>query len=241
MVKTIITLLALYSILAYSAIALFIFSDPAGDPNGKGIIIMGGLLILFWCVIGGAIMHQNKKRFKAFFERIPLNWQYKFVLFATCFAMMEEVVTVSITNIVPRILNLPMDIVHITASANYFHTIFGHSVIIFVGFFIAWGWLLKRYSFTTFEIFICAGIVGTFGEVLVSGPQTAIAGFWFFVYGLMVYLPAYSIPKNIVLPRPRWYQYPLAIILPILMAIPMSLLASLYRSFFDGVYFPGVF
>jgi hypothetical protein len=58
-------------------------------------------------------------------------------------------------------------------------------------------------------------------------------GFWVFVYGLMVYLPA--CPAKL----PRWWCYPLAIFLPfpfVVLAAPVVLL----RQWLGIEFWPGV-
>jgi hypothetical protein len=55
-------------------------------------------------------------------------------------------------------------------------------------------------------------------------PGSLIAGFWFFIYGLMVYLPAYSLPTDRGAGRPHLKQYVLAYFLPLGCAIPVAVL-----------------
>jgi hypothetical protein len=50
----------------------------------------------------------------------------------------------------------------------------------------------------------------------------AQAPFWIFVYGLMVWLPAASLPVRNEAKRPGWWAYPLAVILPFVFAIPVA-------------------
>jgi hypothetical protein len=69
------------------------------------------------------------------------------------------------------------------------------------------------------------GLLGTIAETT-FGLGALISGFWFFVYGLMVYLPAYALPPRETVP-PRWWHYILAIVLPFLMMVPWGLLYML--------------
>jgi hypothetical protein len=55
------------------------------------------------------------------------------------------------------------------------------------------------------------GVNGVVAELLIGGPALVMAPFWVFVYGLMIYLPAYSFPTKVETPTPRWFHYPLAI------------------------------
>jgi hypothetical protein len=45
---------------------------------------------------------------------------------------------------------------------------------------------------------------------------------WTFVYGLMVFLPAYTIPAERGARPARWWHFPLAVVLPIVFSIPVA-------------------
>lgn len=49
---------------------------------------------------------------------------------------------------------------------------------------------------TNTTYFCSNGLVGSLSEGLYSGPQNFLAGYWFFIYGLMVYLPATCLPAQ---------------------------------------------
>jgi len=58
-------------------------------------------------------------------------------------------------------------------------------------------------------------------------PSDLIGGFWVFLYGLMVYLPASTVPEDRPAKPPRWWCYPLAVFLPfpcVVLAAPVVLL-----------------
>jgi len=173
----------------------------------RAILGMGWGLITLWILAGGSLMYLFRDRLKAILERSPLNWKISFFLLATLLAMCEEAVTTSMTNCAPLFGVKPGE-AYITASANYFDVIFCHSVVTFLPAFAAWAWLLARYDFSPFEVFLCFGIYGTLGESLYGGFQNlAEAGLWIFVYGLMVYLPAYVFADHRGRRRVSWPQY----------------------------------
>ena len=71
-----------------------------------------------------------------------------------------------------------------------------------------------------YNVFLLFGITGSLGEGSIN-PISLFGGFWVFVYGLMVYLPACTVPAD----RGGealacWWHYPMAIFLPLLAAIP---------------------
>ena len=134
---------------------------------------------------------------------------------------------------------VPVGQAYITASANYLDVILGHSVIVFVPMFAAWAWLLSRYDFRPAEVFLLFGLTGTLAETGTFGTQNlAMAGFWVWVYGLMVWLPAYALPGKPALPRPRPWHYLLALILPIACAIPVALIVMRLHPM--SVHFPPI-
>ena len=66
-----------------------------------------------------------------------------------------------------------------------------------------------------------------------------LGGFWVFVYGLMVYLPACTVPQDRPAKPPRWWSYPLAVVLPfpfVVLAAPVVLL----REWLGIEFLPGV-
>jgi hypothetical protein len=153
--------------------------------------------------------------------KIPLDWRLKFIAFATVLALAEEAVTTGMTNLAP-LFGVKLGEVAITASADYIEVVTRHSVIIFIPMFIAWAWLLSRYKFSPGSVFILWGLTGTLAETISFGLQNLLdAGFWVFVYGLMVYLPAYTIPEDRGASAPKAYHYPLAVLAPIFLLVPL--------------------
>ena len=70
-------------------------------------------------------------------------------------------------------------------------------------------------------------------------PANLIGSFWVFVYGLMVYLPACTVPEDRGAKPTRWWHYPLAVVLPLLAAVPVALLVVLVRQWLGIELFPG--
>jgi hypothetical protein len=196
----------------------------APDPVTRAITGMALGLFLFWIVLGGALSLLLRNRVRSVLSRFDAHWRIAFVLFATLLALLEEAVTTMMTNAAP-LWGVPVGKAYITASANYLEVVLYHSVIVFVPMFIAWAWLLKRYAFSSAAVFVLYGCAGTLAETLSFGAQNLVAlGFWVYVYGLMVYLPACAIPPGHGARKPGVWACLLALILPILVAIPVALI-----------------
>ena len=196
-------------------------AEGGGAAAARGIARMALGLLVVWVGVGGSLLYYFRNAIRECVRAIPFDWRVKFVLFATLLACLEEAVTVSLTNMAP-LFGAKIGEAFITASANYFDVIFFHSVIVFVPMFIAWALILQRYDFKPFSVLVLFGIMGTIGEATIIGP-TAFIGFpmWLLVYGLMVYLPAYSIPENRGARKVLWYHYLYAIPFAFLIALPM--------------------
>ena len=134
------------------------------------------------------------------------NWRFSFFLLATAMAMSEEVITTLMTNCAP-LFGVKLGEAYITASANYFDVIGCHSVVTFLPPFAIWAWLYSRYDYSPFEVFVCFGIYGFLGETIYGGFHPTEIGFWIFVYGLMIYLPAYVFADYRGKVKVSWLQY----------------------------------
>lgn len=210
--------MAIYAFFAFVALA-------SGDPKMRAMLGMVSGLLLLWVAIGGSVMYRFRDNVKSVVQRLPGDWRLKFVLFCTTLALLEEAVTVTMTNLAP-LFGVRIGEVAITASADYIEVVTQHSVIVFIPMFIAWALLLSRYRFSPGSVFILFGITGTLAETISFGLQNLLmTGFWVFVYGLMVYLPACSIPEKRDLRKPGWYHYPLAVLAPIALLVPTYLIA----------------
>jgi hypothetical protein len=226
--------LIVFGVWAGAILALFTLAFfTAPDPLFHALIGMASGLGYIWVVGGGLLMWRFRDSIRDFVRRIPLDWRLKFVLFATVLALTEEAITTTMTNLAP-LFGVPVGRVYITASANYLDVVLFHSVIVLIPEFIAWAWLLTRIDFSPNTVFVLYGLTGTLGETLAFGPQNlGMIGFWVFVYGLMIYLPTYTLPTDRVTQTPRWYCYLLAMILPLLLVIPVVLVIT------KGLHHPG--
>ncbi len=222
LVRSLLILLAAWCVISTTAVAIFILSkDP--DPDHRAIIKMGVGLILIWCVLGGPVMYRFRDSFVAWVARIPLGWRTRFILLCIIFAMLEEAVTTSLTNLAP-LLGGVTDAARITASKNYLEVVLKHSVIAFVPLFLCWGWLLSRYDFRPIEVLLLFGLNGTLAETITFGPQhLAEVGMWVWVYGLMMYLPACTVPEERGASTARWWIWVMAVFLPLVFIIPLVL------------------
>jgi hypothetical protein len=200
---------------------------------------MGWGLITAWIFVLGGLMYCARHAARAWVLKVPLDWRLKFVLFATALALIEEAITTTMTNLAP-LFGVKAGEAYITAAANYLDVVALHSVVVFVPLFVGWAFLLWRYDFDPFEVFLLFGITGTLAEMS-FGPQHALEfGMWIFVYGLMVYLPAYCVRYERKARPPRWFHYPLAVIAPFLF-IPVVPLPLIVRIFFPNhpeIHFP---
>lgn len=215
-----------------------VYVATAENKVFRAVISMGLGLSALWVLVGGSLMYVFRDQIKAAVLKIPLHWQVKFVLFATLLAMVEEAITTSMTNLAP-LFGVEIGEAYITASANYFDVILHHSVIVFVPWFIAWAWLLKRCDFSPFWVFLLTGLNGLFAESLTFGwERLSEFALWIFVYGLMTYLPAYTIPAERGAKRPKPWHGVLAFFLPFIVGIPWAVLVNLAFPNHPDIHFP---
>ena len=211
-----------------------------GHPIQRAVIGMGSGLVLLWVFLGGALMVRLRLPVATRIHAIHLPWPLKFVSFATVLALIEEAITTSMTNLAPA-FGVPLGSAYITSSVNYLDVVLRHSVIVFVPMFIAWAWLLKRYAFSPFQVFLLFGLSGLLAESMTFGAQNLfLFGMWIFVYGLMVYLPACSIPTERGAAPPRWQHFILAVVLPLLAAMAVAGLILLLTPDHPDIHFPPI-
>ncbi len=190
-------------------------------PPQRAVIGMAWGLILLWIVGCGSVMWRWRATWAARLKRVPGPWWLKFVLACILLALVEEAITTGMTN-AARLFGVEKGEAYITASANYFDVVLYHSVVVFVPMFIGWAILLRFWRFSPFAVFVLFGITGLLAETLSFGPQNlGNGGMWIFVYGLMVWLPAYSLSPHPEARPPRWWHYPLAVVLPLL-CVPLA-------------------
>ena len=233
---TFVILLGVWLIITTSLVLIMTW----GNRIAHAEIGMGTGLILIWVFLCGSLMYFFRERIKAVVLSLRLNWQIKFILFATLLAMLEEAITTSLTNLAP-LFGVKVGEAYITASANYLDVILHHSVIVFIPWFIAWAWLLKRYAFSTFSVFLLIGFNGLLAETLTFGLQhLSEFGLWIFVYGLMIFLPAYTVPQDRGALPPKFKHFLLAFILPFLCGIPWAILIHLISPNHPDIHFPPI-
>ncbi|MBK7320270.1 hypothetical protein [Candidatus Villigracilis affinis] len=231
-----IVLLGLYLSLTW----LLVYFATREDRVSHAIISMGSGLLLLWVALGGSCMVLFRDRIKTCVQSIPLNWQVKFILFGISLAMIEEVITTTMTNLAP-LFGVAVGEAYITASASYFDVILHHSVIVFVPWFFAWAWILKRYDFSPFWVFLFLGLQGLIGESIAFGAQNLSQfAMWIFVYGLMIYLPAYTIPAERGARKPNLLHAILAFFLPLLSGFLWAILINLLFPSHPSIHFPPI-
>lgn len=223
--------------LLVSTTAVAVMAWP--NPRARAAIGMGGGLILLWVVLGGLLMVRFRDVIRTLVVRVPFDWRLRFVLFATSLALVEEAITTTLTNLAP-FFGVRVGEAYITASANYLDVIAFHSVVVFVPMFVGWAVILWRYAFSPFAVFLLFGLTGTLAEMSFGLRHALEFGLWIFVYGLMVYLPAYCTPVERKARVPRWWHYPLAIVVPFLFIplVPLPLLARLLSPNHPTFHFP---
>lgn len=229
--------IGLYSILVVSLFSILNLASDAG-PDQKAIIKMALGLNVVWVILGGALMVRFKGPIKEFLGGISLPWWVKFPLFCICLALLEEGVTVTMTNLAP-VFGSEVGGAFITASANYLHTVLFHSVIVFIPMFLVWTVILRYFDFPPAHVFLLFGLTGSIAEMSMS-PSNILGGFWFFVYGLMIYLPAYTLPEGRGAKPPRWWAYFLAVGAPLLapiLLLPFTPLLRYLWKLMDPIFF----
>ena len=201
---------------------LCLVASRAGAPEVATVKMVCGLIVL-WIVLGGTLMHYFRDSARQFIQGLPLDWRVKFTLFATVLALVEEAIAVLMTNLAP-LLGVNRGEAYLTASTNYLDLVLFHSVVVFIPLFIAWAVLLTRYDFSPFAVFLLFGITGILCEAIIN-PAGAFFGVaqWIFIYGLMVYLPAYCLPRGRGARAVRWYHYVFAVPAAFLIALPLLL------------------
>lgn len=233
---TFILLLGLWLTLSTALVLAFTWSNRIAHA----VVGMGAGLIVLWVFLCGSLMYIFREPVKSIVLSIPMNWQIKFVLFSTLLAMLEEAITTAMTNLAPA-FGVKVGEAYITASASYLDVVLHHSVIVFIPWFVAWAWILKRYSFSPFWVFVLTGLNGLLAETLTFGLQhLSEFGLWIFVYGLMTYLPAYTVPNERNAIQPKFWHGFLAFIMPFLFSIPWAILIHILFPNHPNIHFPPI-
>lgn len=215
----------LIKVLAVEAVLVLLVSSAinafGGSPAQRAVIGMALLFLLLWVVFLGYLMYRFRDRVKAVFSTVPLPWPVKFIAFGTLLVMLEELITTAMTNLAP-VFGVPFGSAYITASGDYFDVIFNHSVVIIFPWFFAWAFLLWRRSYDPRGVALAFGVTGMVGEASTFGLQNLLMGQWLFVYGLMIWLPAYCMADRKSEPA-KWYHYLLAVPASYLTMFPVLL------------------
>jgi hypothetical protein len=146
-------LLAVWLIVTTSLVTVAVWKNAAA----RATLGMGWGLILLWIGAGGGLMYLLREKTEALIARVPLGWRWKFILFSTLLALMEEAITTTMTNLAPVFGVRPGE-AFITASANYLDVVTMHSVVVFIPMFVGWQWMLGRWRFTPFQVFFCSAL-----------------------------------------------------------------------------------
>ena len=220
--------LAIWAAMVCEAAAAFlILKQP--DPDQRAVILMGGCLFVVWCAIGGGVQWLLRDRLAGWARRIPIGWRTRFVLLCILMALLEEAVTTSLTNLAPWFGGVT-DAARITASKNYLEVVCLNSVIVFIPAYIAWVVILSFFDFSPAEVMLLYGLTGWLGETMTFGPgHIGMVGMWTFVYGLMVWLPAWTVPQDRKVRPVRWWMWPLAAVVPLVAQMPLALVVLAVR------------
>lgn len=212
---------------AWSLVVLpLVWIDTRGDAIDNAIIGMAIGLTVVWMIIGATIQLWLKEKITPTDKRVVMQ----FTIGATIMALIEEAITTTMTNLATPVWGVSPDEAYITASTNYIEVILLHSVIIFIPMYWCWGYLLDKYDFHHLWVYVLFGITGTLAETLAFGVGNLInIGFWINIYGLTVYLPARRVQKP-GRTKPVWYHYLIAILLPIITALPVVFLVLFIRT-----------
>lgn len=212
-----------------------------GHVRLRAVLGMGWGLIFIWIFLGGGLMHFFRDSIRSKVQCVPLDWRICFTLFCAALALVEEAITTTMTNLAP-LFGVKIGEAYITASTNYLDVVGLHSVVVFFPMFIAWALMLWRYDFSPFEVFLLFGLTGTLAEMSFGVEHAREFGLWIFVYGLMVYLPAYCVPRDRKARPPRWWHYPVAVFVPFLFipVIPLPLLVRLFFPHHPNIHFPPI-
>ncbi len=231
-----VALLATWLVGVTSLVTAAVFKNPVA----RATICMGWGLILLWIGGGGFAMLHYRQWVQRQIARWSLGWRWKFIILSVLLALIEEAITTTMTNLAP-LFGVPVGAAFITASTNYLDVVTMHSVVVFAPMFVGWQWLLGRWTFTPFQVFLLFGITGTLAESIYGGPQhLGEFGLWIFVYGLMVWLPACCVPAERAARPPRWWHFPLAVIVPFVFIplVPLPLLARWIDPHHPDIHFP---
>ena len=102
---------------------------PGLSANVRAAFLMRLGLIVVWIVCGGLGMLRLREPILNVCLRFRLDASVQFVLLATFLALVEEMITTTLTNMAP-LFGVPLGAAYITASSNYFDVVCFHSVVV---------------------------------------------------------------------------------------------------------------
>lgn len=211
----------IWSLAVLAVFCPLIFLSPSVAPEARVVsAMMLGSLVL-WVGGCGALMWRHRDAVVAWLRALPLPEAPKFVLAATALACLEEAITTLMTNLAP-LFGGTRGVQGIVNATNYFHVVLLHSVVTFVPAFAVWAWLLRRYAFAPAQAFLVYGLTGTLSEALFVRPDAVFAGYWIFVYGLFVWLPAAAMRRPPALRTVRLRHVAVALLMPVAAALPVA-------------------
>jgi hypothetical protein len=227
--RAIVVVLGVYAAVMYGAVLLVLLKGGFDkDARARAVIRMGLSFQFLWIVVCGLFMYAKREAIVSAVRALPGKWQIKFVIFATSLALLEEAITVAMTNLAP-FFGSAVGQAYITASANYLHVVLLNSVVLFFPMFIFWSWWLTRYDFKPPETLALYGMTGVLMEALAANnPAGLLNASWIFVYGLFVWLPARTVPPRAAT-TPRWWHCLLAFVLPFPSMMPTAAIAALFK------------
>lgn len=166
------------------------------NPVQRAILFMGWGVVLFWIVIGGGLMFRYRDQISSSFMKLPWPNPLVFFLFALSLFFLEEVVTTTMTNLAP-LFGVPLGSAAITFTSNYFTAVFPHSLPVVGVLILIFTWIFSRFRLTATQMFFFFGLAGYLIETINNRNNILNIPFWIFVYGLMVWLPAYTVRKRL--------------------------------------------
>jgi len=116
-------------------------------------------VVLIWVVGGGLLMLRLRDMVKRGVTKLRLDRRLVFFLFAAGLSLLEEAVTVGMTNLAP-VFSVSIGQAYITASSDYLTVVAFHSVVVFLPMFLVWAFLLTRYSFQPNTVLLLYGLTG---------------------------------------------------------------------------------
>jgi hypothetical protein len=206
----------------------------------RAMACMSWGISLLWIGGCGTLSILARDSVRKIVKSLPFAAPLTFFLFATLLALIEEAIATLMTNLAP-LFGVGLGEAYVTASANYWDVIAFHSVAAFLPQFAAWAWLMSRYRFSPFAVFLLFGLTGAIDEAIFAGLQPLALPQWILIYGLMVYLPAYAYPDNPGHRPVRWWHYPFVLIIPILAAVPVVVsIMTIIAPGHPGLHFPPI-